>query len=126
MNAGSEFPLLFDSSRIGVAPPPTRSIVVAIPADDSFVLWNGKRYRGKITITQSDSGYQVVNELPMDSYLRGVVPLEIGNRTSAEFAAVQSQAVAARTYAYKRLTTVRAFDMYSTVQDQVYGGVDAE
>ena len=62
----------------------------------------------------------------MDDYLRGVVPLEIGNRTAAEFAAVQAQAVAARTYAYKHLNDARAFDMYSTVQDQVYGGVDAE
>jgi len=55
-----------------------------------------------------------------------VVPLEIGNRTSAEMAAVQAQAVAARTYAYKHLNDARPFDMYSTVQDQVYGGVDAE
>jgi len=62
----------------------------------------------------------------MDSYLRGVVPLEIGTRTAAEFAAVQVQAIAARTYSYTRLTTTRAFDMYATVQDQVYGGVDAE
>ena len=68
----------------------------------------------------------VVNRLTMDDYLRGVVPLEIGNRTAAEFAAVQAQAVAARTYAYKHLNDARAFDMYSTVQDQVYGGVDAE
>jgi stage II sporulation protein D len=62
----------------------------------------------------------------MDDYLRGVVPLEIGNRTSAEIAAVQAQAVAARTYAYKHLNEARPFDMYATVQDQVYGGVDAE
>jgi stage II sporulation protein D len=93
---------------------------------DSFQIWNGKRYRGTITFTRTDSGFLVVNSLPMDSYLRGVVPLEIGSRTPAEFAAVQAQAVAARTYAYKHLTTARAFDMYATVQDQVYGGVDAE
>jgi len=93
---------------------------------DSFQLWNGKRYRGTITFVRTDSGFLVVNSLPMDSYLRGVVPLEIGNRTPAEFAAVQAQAVAARTYAYKHLTSSRAFDMYATVQDQVYGGVDAE
>ena len=92
----------------------------------SFVTWNGKKYRGVLRISQTDSGTLVVNELPMDSYLRGVVPLEIGNRTSAEMAAVQAQAVAARTYAYKHLNNARAFDMYSTVQDQVYGGVDAE
>ena len=118
-NAMEPFPL--DSLR-----PTWRTGVVAEAKDGAFVIWNGKRYRGILRISQSDSGYLVVNELPMDSYLRGVVPLEIGNRTSAEFAAVQAQAVAARTYAYKHLNNVRAFDMYSTVQDQVYGGVDAE
>ncbi|MFN2635795.1 MAG: SpoIID/LytB domain-containing protein [Gemmatimonadaceae bacterium] len=95
-------------------------------AEAGFVTWNGKRFRGDLVITATDSGLLVVNVLSMDSYLRGVVPLEIGNRTSAEMAAVQAQAVAARTYAYKHLNGSRAFDMYSTVQDQVYGGVDAE
>ncbi|MFL5598421.1 MAG: SpoIID/LytB domain-containing protein [Gemmatimonadaceae bacterium] len=106
--------------------PAMRAGVVAEGANGSAVIWNGKRYRGVLRIAQTDSGFLVVNELPMDSYLRGVVPLEIGNRTPAEFAAVQAQAVAARTYAYKHLNNARAFDMYSTVQDQVYGGVDAE
>ncbi|MFL5486976.1 MAG: SpoIID/LytB domain-containing protein [Gemmatimonadaceae bacterium] len=106
--------------------PAMRSGVVVEGANGAPVIWNGKRYRGVLRIAQTDSGFLVVNELPMDSYLRGVVPLEIGNRTAAEFAAVQAQAVAARTYAYKHLTAARAFDMYSTVQDQVYGGVDAE
>jgi stage II sporulation protein D len=104
-----------------------KGAVVIHPMNTSSVLtWNGKRYRGELVISATDSGLLVVNELPMDHYLRGVVPLEIGSRTSAEFAAVQAQAVAARTYAYKHLTTARAFDMYATVQDQVYGGVDAE
>jgi stage II sporulation protein D len=91
-----------------------------------FVTYGGKRYRGELVITPGDSGRMVVNQLTMDDYLRGVVPLEIGNRTPAEFAAVQAQAVAARTYAYKNLHPSRGFDMYATVQDQVYGGVDAE
>lgn len=94
--------------------------------ESDFITWAGKRYRGEIVISPSDTGWVVVNRLTMDSYLRGVVPLEIGNRTTAEFAAVQAQAVAARTYSYKHLNPTRAFDMYSTVQDQVYGGVDAE
>jgi stage II sporulation protein D len=101
-------------------------LVVRPDANSQFVVWGGKRYRGELVITATDSGLLVVNQLPMDDYLRGVVPLEIGNRTAAEFAAVQAQAVAARTYAYKHLSDARAFDMYSTVQDQVYGGVDAE
>ena len=93
---------------------------------DPFVSFGGKRYRGELNIATGDSGRLVVNTLSMDDYLRGVVPLEIGSRTAAEFAAVQAQAVAARTYAYKNLHPARAFDMYATVQDQVYGGVDAE
>lgn len=101
-------------------------VVIRPTSGNSFVKWNGKRYRGDLVITEADSGLLVVNVLSMDSYLRGVVPLEIGARTAAEFAAVQVQAVAARTYSYTRLTTTRAFDMYATVQDQVYGGVDAE
>jgi stage II sporulation protein D len=104
----------------------TGQMIVRPLGEGSFVTWNGKRYRGDLSISATDTGLLVVNQLPMDSYLRGVVPLEIGNRTPAEMAAVQAQAVAARTYAYKHLTVTRAFDMYSTVQDQVYGGVDAE
>ena len=101
--------------------------VVARPeSNDSFITWGGKRYRGELLLSAGDSGILIVNRLPMDSYLRGVVPLEIGNRTSAEIAAVQAQAVAARTYGYKHLNSARPFDMYATVQDQVYGGVDAE
>lgn len=100
--------------------------VIRPPAGEQFVTWNGKRYRGELVISATDSGFLVVNVLPMDSYLRGVVGPEIGARTAGEFAAVQVQAVAARTYAYTRLTSTRAFDMYATVQDQVYGGADAE
>ena len=100
--------------------------LVMRPLNGALLRWNGKAFRGELIVSATDSGLLVVNRLSMDSYLRGVVPLEIGNRTSAEMAAVQAQAVAARTYAYKHLNDTRPFDMYATVQDQVYGGVDAE
>lgn len=116
---------LATTAREGPSPGPGQGQLVVRP-ENGFVQWNGKRYRGELVITATDSGLLVVNRLPMDDYLRGVVPLEIGNRTSAEMAAVQAQAVAARTYAYKHLNEARPFDMYATVQDQVYGGVDAE
>jgi stage II sporulation protein D len=124
MSAACEWMLVF-TPRVNVAPP-KGPVVIRPMTNGSFVIWNGKRFRGELAITATDSGLLVVNELPMNEYLRGVVPLEIGNRTPAEFAAVQAQAIAARTYAYKHLTSSRAFDMYATVQDQVYGGVDAE
>jgi stage II sporulation protein D len=116
---------LATAAREGPGPAAGQGQLVVRPAN-GLVQWNGKRYRGELVITATDSGLLVVNSLPMDDYLRGVVPLEIGNRTSAEMAAVQAQAVAARTYAYKHLNGARPFDMYATVQDQVYGGVDAE
>ena len=101
-------------------------LVIRPESGSAFVVWNGKRYRGELVISATDSGLLVVNRLPMDDYLRGVVPLEIPIRGAAEFAGVQAQAVAARTYAYQNLKDNRDFDMYATVQDQVYGGVDAE
>jgi stage II sporulation protein D len=116
---------LATAARGGADSIPGKGQLVVRP-ENGFVRWNGKRYRGELVITPTDSGLLVVNRLPMDDYLRGVVPLEIGNRTSAEMAAVQAQAVAARTYAYKHLSDTRSFDMYATVQDQVYGGIDAE
>lgn len=117
---------LATAAREGANPGVEKGQLVVRPENGSFVQWNGKRYRGELLITPTDSGLLVVNRLTMDDYLRGVVPLEIGNRTSAEMAAVQAQAVAARTYAYKHLNDARPFDMYATVQDQVYGGIDAE
>ena len=119
---GSGFVLVTGGTNRAVEGP----VVIRPLSASSLLKWNGKRYRGDIVISRADSGLLVANVVTMDSYLRGVVPLEIGVRTAAEFAAVQVQAIAARTYSYTRLGSTRAFDMYATVQDQVYGGVDAE
>jgi stage II sporulation protein D len=101
--------------------------IVLEPTDkQSFVTWNQKRYRGQLVITPTDSGLLIVNRLGMEEYLRGVVPLEIGKRRPDERAAVEAQAVAARSYSFLHLTPARSYDMVATVQDQVYGGVDAE
>ncbi len=94
----------------------------------ALLRYEGKRYRGEIMIFPTDSGMLVINRLAVESYLRGVLPLEIGDRKAGEEAAVQAQAVAARSYSYVHMAEAgnRRFDMYGTVQDQVYGGADAE
>jgi stage II sporulation protein D len=106
----------------------TGPLVVRAVTPGSFVTYGGKRYRGELLVQTTDSGILVVNRLSVESYLRGVVPLEIGNRQAGEEAAVEAQAVAARSYSYIHMAKSegQAFDMYATVQDQVYGGVDAE
>jgi stage II sporulation protein D len=103
-------------------------LLVRATTPGSFVTYEGKRYRGELVITRSDAGVLVVNRLGVESYLRGVVPLEIGDRKAGEEAAVEAQAVAARSYTYIRMgeSGSRPFDMFGSIQDQAYGGVDAE
>jgi stage II sporulation protein D len=95
-----------------------------------FVVHAGRRYRGDLVVHVSRAGITVVNRLPVDEYLKGVVPMEIGTtRTMEEFAAAEAQAVAARSYAYVRLGwngARRPYDLRPTVVDQAYGGVNAE
>jgi stage II sporulation protein D len=91
------------------------------------IRFNGRRYRGELLLRATDGGIMVVNRLPMDDYLRGVVPREIGTSDAGDLAAVEAQAVAARSYAYTRLAGAsRPYDLVATVQDQVYGGFTSE
>ncbi|MEJ7809388.1 MAG: SpoIID/LytB domain-containing protein, partial [Gemmatimonadaceae bacterium] len=96
--------------------------------DSGFVRVGSKRYRGEIEVLATDSGLTVVNALAIEDYLRGVVPLEIGRRTPGEMAAIEVQAVAARSYAFTRVPSrsPRGYDVLAGPLDQVYGGVDAE
>ena len=87
------------------------------------------RYRGRLAaLTPADApaARVTVNTLRLDQYLRGVVPLEIPALWTP--AAVQAQAVAARTYAAYERAHPRAsiFDICDTWSCQVYGGVEAE
>ena len=102
--------------------------IYAVMTSDGFLSVNGRRYRGEAVFRASPGGILVLNRVRIDEYLGGVVPLEIGARPAAESAAVQAQAVAARSYAYTHLDAgdPRGYDVTATVADQVYGGVDVE
>jgi stage II sporulation protein D len=88
----------------------------------------GKPYRGDLALSGNDTGVAVVNVVKIDDYVRGVVPLEIGTKAETDSAAVQAQAVTARSYAYIHLSSdpFRVYDVTSGVLDQVYGGVEVE
>lgn len=102
--------------------------IIARPmTEGGTISFNGKRWRGELAISVGGAGLLVVNHARMDDYLKGVVPLEIGTRAASDVAAVEAQAVAARSYAYMRLAgRGRPYDMLATVQDQVYGGAGVE
>ena len=102
--------------------------MIARSADErGRIIYNGRSYRGELAIIASGDGLLVVNRLPMDDYLKGVVPQEIGTSALADAAAVEAQAVTARSYAAAHLSGAgKYYDMRSTVSDQVYGGASAE
>jgi len=83
------------------------------------------RYRGALRSVGGTSR-STVNVLPLEDYLRGVVPMEIPASWSP--AAVQAQAVAARTYATYERDHPRAsgYQICDTTSCQVYGGADVE
>ncbi|MCD9185421.1 MAG: SpoIID/LytB domain-containing protein [Pyrinomonadaceae bacterium] len=90
------------------------------------VRLNGKAYRGKLEVFVNSRGtLTVVNVVPMEDYLLGVVPNELG---LPSLEAQKAQAVAARTYAVANVGgyASQGFDMLPTVWSQVYRGVSSE
>ncbi len=85
---------------------------------------NGDGYRGDLIVRAKPGGLEVVNELPLDRYLRGVVPWEVPTGWSE--AAYEAQAVAARSYTLATLHPNADFDLYPDTRDQMYGGIRAE
>ena len=103
--------------------------LVARPNGGALLAVNGKHYRGELLFVPNDTGIVVVNRVRMDDYLRGVVPLEIGTRDPRDAAAVEAQAVTARSYAYVHAgasSATRPYDVTASVSDQLYGGADVE
>ncbi len=93
-----------------------------------LVVTGGHRYRGELELVRGSVGVTVVNRVPLEAYVQSVTAVELGVTDPAVRQAVMAQAVAARTFAVHFLGRRRAlgFDLYATVADQVYPGVDAE
>jgi stage II sporulation protein D len=85
---------------------------------------NGKAYRGALTIRRAGRDLSVVNTVPIELYLRGVVPSEMPKHWSMQ--AYEAQAIAARSYALASMRSRGAFDLYGDTRSQLYGGIAAE
>lgn len=89
----------------------------------------GAPYRGAARIFVNNRGLlNLINEVNIEDYTRGVVPNEMGPRVFDEFEAQKVQALAARTYAVKRLGEYRTegYDICPTPACQVYKGFSTE
>jgi len=84
-------------------------------------------YRGELEVRRfTGSDMTLINVVPSEQYLYGVVPAEIGSGSHAE--ALKAQAVAARTYMLNNLGKHGkfGFDLCATTSCQVYKGYKGE
>ena len=85
--------------------------------------------RKPLVVFLNDRGrLNLINELPLEQYLRGVVPRELGPGAYPEIEALKAQAVAARSYTLRNLGEFddEGYDLCGTPKCQVYGGLGAE
>jgi len=91
--------------------------------------WNGKRWRGALGVFVNPRGkLTLVARLPLECYLRGVVPGEIGALGEDRIEAGKAQAISARSYTlfYMGRRAAEGFDLFATVEDQLYSPVEGE
>ncbi|MDF1665068.1 MAG: SpoIID/LytB domain-containing protein [Planctomycetota bacterium] len=96
------------------------------PQGRDAITVNGNRFRGELVIKSTSKGLRLINELPLEDYLCGVLGKEMP--LSFPKAALEAQAVAARTYALFHLRSKKGkdHDVKNDTRSQVYGGLAAE
>jgi stage II sporulation protein D len=103
--------------------------VVIMPGPPHIFNINGSVYRGKLQliINRDGNSLTAINIVPLEPYLAGVVGAEMPSYW--EPAALEAQAIAARTYCLyikRRFGTKRKWDLQQTAANQLYLGVSAE
>ncbi|MEO9262690.1 MAG: SpoIID/LytB domain-containing protein [Candidatus Baltobacteraceae bacterium] len=105
----------------------TQSLRVLLGAGDATpnpaggFTFGGRAYRGTFSRTADGA---VVNTLSLEEYVYSVVPREMPPSWPA--AALQAQAICARTYVLQRSNPRRAYDVVPSEIDQVYDGISSE
>ncbi len=87
--------------------------------------YGNPEYEGTMEIAVSDSGLALINEIPIEKYLKRVVPSEMPVNFGVE--ALKVQAVCARSYVYKELDNNNYVSLGAHIDDstqyQVYNNV---
>lgn len=129
-SAGSNLKITVDGSYIAINGKKTKSRIVTLQAKngaEGVVKYNGSSYRGTLRIISDGARLQVLNQLSLEDYVKGVLPSEMSSSWPEE--ALKAQAVAARTFAlYNRNKGHKAsgYDLCSSSHCQVYSGMAAE
>lgn len=96
--------------------------------DDSLIIVNGKKYRGRIKLLNVDGSIKIVNQISLEDYIKGVMTKEMPvGKGKENYEALKAFAIAARTYAINKIFSSKTYyDLLPDIRDQVYGGADAE
>ncbi len=96
--------------------------------EDAEAFKEKEEYRGVLEALETEDGYVIINELPIEEYLYSVVPSEMPANYPME--ALKAQAICARTYAYLHILSpgypqwnahvddTTAFQVYHSVEEQ--------
>jgi stage II sporulation protein D len=107
----------------------TATSLLVMPQTGNTIAIGEKPYRTAARLFINVRGqFNVINELSMEDYLRGVVPAEMGPKVFDEVEALKAQAIAARTYAVRNLGQFRVegFDICPGPACQAYLGYTGE
>ncbi|HEY8849155.1 MAG TPA: SpoIID/LytB domain-containing protein [Thermoanaerobaculia bacterium] len=107
----------------------TGQSILVLPATAETIVIDAKPYRGAARLFINSRGLlNVINELNLEDYLRGVVPAEMGSRIYDEIEGLKAQAIAARTYAVRNLGQFRSegYDICPGPACQAYKGFSGE
>src|SRR5207247_207919 len=105
--AGASWTLVPDTGGLRVVQPDgSRSerhagISAVNVTESRFAMVGGRRYRGRVNVVRDGSGLTLLNRVPVESYLAGVLAGEIGIRRNDEEQALLAQAVVSRSFALK-------------------------
>jgi len=111
---------------------PKDTLTIAAEGEEpgkGLVRWNGKTWRGELRVfVNPRRKLTLATRLPLESYLLGVIPGEIGPLAENLLEAGRAQTIAARSFSlyYLGRRGVEGFDLFATVEDQVYGSVESE
>ena len=102
------------------------SKIIVTPTSKGFISTKKRWYRGEFIVINNNGSLTIVNNIPLEEYILGVVPSEMPSKWNIE--ALKAQAIAARSYAIanrgKRAS--RGYDLKDTPEDQAYGGASSE
>lgn len=118
----------FVDDRFDKTPLASGNLGLVAQRPQAGITYQGTTYRGILRFRMEKGEIRVINELPLESYLRGVVPAEMGPVVYPELDALKAQAIAARTYALKNMGRFsdRGYDICDSPACQAYGGMNAE